>query len=191
MGVFIVLFIHLVAFDSFLVPETFRLILNYRMLAFISSASALCVGALILWRKRIVSRDWETRWLFPTYLLIANLLVLYALSAEVMDLVDSGIVKATTQVAGSVKSLALSLLWAGYAILGLTLGILKPWRMLRLASLILLSIPIFKLFLIDSFELDQGYRVAAFLSLGGILVVGGFFYQRNSKAIRGFLFSEQ
>ena len=39
----------------------------------------------------------------------------------------------------------------------------------------------------DIFALEQGYRVGAFLGLGGILVLGGFLYQRYSRAIRGFL----
>ena len=63
--------------------------------------------------------------------------------------------------------------------------------MVRLAALALLAIPILKLFLVDSFALEQGYRVAAFLGLGAILLAGGFFYQRYSTAIRGFLFDEQ
>ena len=63
--------------------------------------------------------------------------------------------------------------------------------MVRLASLGLLAVPIVKLFLFDSFALDQGYRVAAFLSLGVILLIGGFLYQRYGEVIRGFLFEEE
>lgn len=85
------------------------------------------------------------------------------------------------------KSLALSLVWAVYAGAGLALGILGRQPLLRSASLGLLAIPIVKLFLFDSFALDQGYRVAAFLGLGGIMLAGGFLYQRYREAIRGFL----
>ena len=71
------------------------------------------------------------------------------------------------------------------------MGVVKRWKILRLASLGLLALPIVKLFLFDSFALDQGFRVAAFLSLGGLLLGGGLLYQRYGEAIRGFLFEER
>ena len=83
------------------------------------------------------------------------------------------------------------MLWAVYASLALVLGIVKRWRVVRLAGLGLLVVPILKLFLFDSFALERGFRVAAFMGLGGILLVGGFLYQRYTTAIRGFLFEEQ
>ena len=46
---------------------------------------------------------------------------------------------------------------------------------------------VIKLFAFDIFALEPGYRVGAFLGLGGILVLAGFLYQRYSRAIRGFL----
>ena len=51
----------------------------------------------------------------------------------------------------------------------------------------MLAVPVLKLFLVDSFALDQEYRVAAYLALGLILVIGGFLYQRFSRTIREFL----
>ena len=85
----------------------------------------------------------------------------------------------------------LSLLWAVYASLALVLGIIKRWRVVRQASLGLLAVPILKLFLVDSFALERGFRIAAFMGLGGIPLLGGFLYQRFSTAITGFLFEDQ
>ncbi len=59
---------------------------------------------------------------------------------------------------------------------------------MRQAGLALLAIPVIKLFAFDVFELELEYRVAAFLGLGAMLVAGGYLYQRNTSAIRGFLF---
>jgi len=56
-----------------------------------------------------------------------------------------------------------------------------------LGGLVLLMVPVVKLFVVDVFELEQGYRVAAFMSLGAILVSGGFLYQRFRGAIRELL----
>ena len=66
----------------------------------------------------------------------------------------------------------------------LAAGFIGGWRLVRTAGLILLAIPVFKLFLFDSFQLEQGLRVAAFLILGGILLAGGYLYQRNSELIK-------
>ena len=133
----------------------------------------------------------HSQYLFPALLLGANFLTLVVLSAEVIATVDSDIVELSRQAEEHVKSLSLSLLWAVYAGLVLTIGIVKRWQPVRLGGLALLAIPVGKLFLVDTFDLDQGYRVAAYLSLGFILLVGGFLYQRHGAAIKEFLFEEQ
>ena len=67
----------------------------------------------------------------------------------------------------------------------------RRWQPVRLAGLALLAIPVVKLFVIDTFELEQGYRVVAYFSLGFILLSGGLLYQHYSEAIKRFLFEEQ
>jgi uncharacterized membrane protein len=86
------------------------------------------------------------------------------------------------------KQLALTLLWTLYAIALLAVGIVRGLRPVRLAGLTLIALPVFKLFLVDVFMLEQGYRVAAFVSLGVVLLATGFIYQRYNQAIREFLF---
>ena len=44
-----------------------------------------------------------------------------------------------------------------------------------------------KLFTIDVFLLERGYRVAAFISLGVLLLATGLMYQKYSAAIKGFI----
>ena len=90
-------------------------------------------------------------------------------------------------IANNVKSLSLSMLWALYAAVLIVLGIARRLRWVRLAGLSLLMVPVVKLFVFDVFELEQGYRVAAFMSLGAILVAGGFLYQKFRGTIREFL----
>ena len=69
----------------------------------------------------------------------------------------------------------------------IVLGIVRRDRYVRLAGLGLLAVPVIKLFAYDAFELEQVYRVVAFIGLGALLVIGGFLYQRYSRVIRGFL----
>ena len=165
-------------------PDGYILFFNLRLLMFATAIAALYAAALLS-RRETGADDWET---YVPHSLAggANALSLWFLSFETMEAVDR--LMSATGDTFYAKSLALSLVWALYASVGLALGILRRWRIVRLASLCLLAVPIVKLFLFDSFALEQGYRVAAFLSLGAILLAGGLLYQRYGEAIRGFLF---
>ena len=70
------------------------------------------------------------------------------------------------------------------------LGVLRRWRWVRVVGMALLIASVVKLFAYDSQELEQVYRVIAFLALGIILVASGLLYQRHSRAVRGFLFDD-
>ncbi|MDP6455779.1 MAG: DUF2339 domain-containing protein, partial [SAR202 cluster bacterium] len=202
MGVFAVLIVRLLIFDTLVefqeldpasgayVSTDFTLFLNYRMMAFVSGIAAFYGAAFLMHRLREGLQDWERKDLFIALLIAANFLTLWVLSAEVIAAVDSRIIDVSGRSAEHVTSLGLSILWAVYASLILVAGIVGRWRYVRMAGLGLLAFPILKLFLVDSFALERGYRVAAFLSLGGILLIGGFLYQRFSDAIRGFLFED-
>lgn len=190
LSIFAILVLRLLAFNTAIDLDNFQIFLNYRMLAFASAVGALYISAYLLTKTEDLTYDWESA-VVPVLLAGANFLTLWVFSFEMVDTVDSEIVKVTGQAAYYVKSLSLSLLWAIYAVAALVLGIFRRWRMVRLASLCILAIPILKLFLVDSFQLGQGYRIVAFLALGCILLVGGFLYQRYSAAIKGFLFEDQ
>ena len=181
-GVFALLGLWLLYVES---PDGYALFFNLRMLMFAIAIAALYAAALLS-RRESGGDDWEN---YVPYWLVAaaNALTLWFLSFETIEAVDRPAPDGG-DAAFYAKSLALSLVWALYASVGLAVGILRRWRIVRLASLCLLAVPIVKLFLFDSFALEQGYRVAAFLSLGGILLAGGFLYQRYGDAIRGFLF---
>ncbi|MDE2843038.1 MAG: DUF2339 domain-containing protein [Chloroflexota bacterium] len=147
--------------------------------------------ASVMWWKRSGDGSgyaWEPY--VPLALCVAaNLLTVWALSVMVADAVNfasrNGLVGAAYT--GNATSLSLSVLWAVYATVLIALGILKQERWLRMGGLALLAIPVLKLFSYDAFQLDAGYRVGAFMGLGGLLVLGGFLYQKYSRVIRGFL----
>jgi uncharacterized membrane protein len=199
----------------------FRVILNSRMLAFASAITGLYMAAYLVRRGSDLMQEQQrdgddksgaigadtlslpsnlmdslrvlmhSRLLFPGLLVTANFLTVWVLSAEVIATVDSGVVDMSREAEPHVKSLSLSLLWGLYASVMLISGIVWRWQPVRLGGLALMAIPVAKLFLVDTFELDQGYRVAAYFSLGFILLSGGFLYQRYSGAIKRFLFEEQ
>ena len=188
LGVFAIMVVRLLAFDTRDVDlETFRPIINLRFLAFAAGITAVGLAAYLLrlWRERLL--DVREEYLILVFLGVANFLTLWILSAEIISSVDSDVFEVERGIRGDIKSLSLSILWAVYAGAAIVTGIVKRSRYIRLAGLALLAVPVIKLFAFDIFALEQGYRVGAFMSLGAILVLGGFLYQRYSRAIRGFL----
>ena len=188
LGVLTVTVVRLLAFDTFDVDyRLFRPIINERFLAFAVGIAAFYLSAYALWRLPQKHVDPRERFLAPVMLIAASFLTLWVLSAEVIASVDSDYFDVPAGIADNVTSLSLSILWAVYAGILLVAGITLRNRWVRLAGLGLLAIPIIKLFVFDTFDLEREYRVAAYLGLGAILVVGGFLYQRYSRVIRGFL----
>ncbi len=189
-AVFAAAAVRLLAFDTDVDLWDFQLIFNLRMMAFATVVAALYLATVLVKWDRQDSASLPSRYLVLGFVAGANFLTLWVLSAECIAAVDSGIVDVRDDAAFYAKSLGLSLIWTAYSSVGLAAGIVWRWRMVRLASLGLLAVPILKLFLFDSLALEQGYRVAAFLILGLILLVLGFLYQRHGGVIRGFLFEE-
>ena len=71
-----------------------------------------------------------------------------------------------------------SVVWLGYALALLALGIWRHMPSLRYASLAILLITVAKVFLLDMAALDGLLKVASLLGLGLSLVAIGYFYQR-------------
>jgi len=117
------------------------------------------------------------RVVLPLLMVAANALSLFALSSEVLTYVSTGYG----------KSMGLTLLWAAYGLALVVVGIMGRWRWVRLGGLALVSVAILKLFIIDTFTLQSGYRVAAYLTLGVLLLAGGFVYHRYADVIKGFI----
>ena len=191
LAVFAVLALWLLAVETWTDLYPYTTLLNYRVMAFGSGIASLYLAAVIAWRHRGEADILPPAHVVGGLVLAANFLTLWILSAEVVSTVDDVVVDADDDTVFYTKSLGLSLVWALYASVGLVLGIVRGWRIVRLASLGLLALPIVKLFLFDSFALDRGFRVAAFLILGGLLLGGGLLYQRYGEAIREFLFEER
>ncbi len=122
----------------------------------------------------------------------ANWLALWFLSAEVIEGVSRGsMVDVSSSNEDSVVSLGLTVLWGTYGALVLAIGVIGGWRRARLGGLALLAIPVIKLFLVDSFLLDAGFRVASFMIMGLLLLMGGYLYQRYNEAFKEFFLEQQ
>ena len=178
---------HTIPLDSL---ETYRFLLNERVLAFGGGIAAMYLAAYILWREQENGCPAAEKVFLPILLAAANFLSLYVLSVEVFEAFYFGYFALPDNIAGNVTSLALSILWAGYAAILIILGLVRRNRWIRIAGLGLLAIPVLKLFAFDAFAMEREYRVAAFIILGIMLLAGGFLYQRYRRLIRGFLLDD-
>jgi uncharacterized membrane protein len=76
--------------------------------------------------------------------------------------------------------------WAmlfGAALLGV--GFWRKSAFLRWQALALLTLSIAKVFIVDTRQLSQGYRILSFLGLGVLLLAVSFAYQRDWLGLRG------
>ena len=197
LGVYAIIIVRLLTFETFDLSggcDFFCLdfaadqpVLSLRFLSFAVGVASLYFGAWAVWNWQDDLHDERERYFLPVLIVAANLLTLWALSAEIIIATQSDYFSVSPAIAGDVASVSLSILWAVYAAILIVIGIVRRSRWIRMGGLALLVVPVLKLFLVDSFALDQEYRVAAYLVLGLILVIGGFLYQRFSRTIREFL----
>ena len=165
----------------------FRPVLNMRFLAAMLTAAAPAVMAA-WWRTREAVTEWDHA--VPRGLAVAvNVVAVWAVSAEVVRFFG-GLEARTGDDYVSAVNLSLTVFWAVYAIGVIGAGIVVRSAVVRLAGMALLAVPVAKLFVFDVFLLERGYRVAAFVTLGVLLLGTGLVYQRYNAAIRGFLFGE-
>ena len=183
LAVFSVLAVRLFFFDTPADPGPFTPILNERFLIFTAAVTTMYGAAYLYTKGQGTLGEWERHFRL-VFLAAANFFTLWVLSAEVIHYFNTRQFFAFD--ATNARNLSLTLLWALYAGLLLAAGMVTRFRPVRLAALGLLSMVVVKLFLIDTFQLEREYRVAAFITLGLALLVVGFVYQRYNRVIKDF-----
>ena len=184
--------IKLLLIDTFVVdldPLTFWPVINFGFLTFVLVLAMVLVAAYTYWRQREQLEEQE-RFIFLALLVVASAVSLWVFSVETVRFFDAREVKVGTETSSQLH-LTLTVLWALYAVGAVAVGIVRQSSQIRLAGIVLLAVPVAKLFVYDTFLLERGYRVAAFVTLGGVLLAMGFVYQRYSQEVRGFLFGSR
>jgi uncharacterized membrane protein len=159
---------------------------------FLSAALILALMVFTAYQLRRHARELypgEAK-LFITFVVMANLVALWALSAESWRYFTNEEITAHRDLL-SAKHLFLTVLWTVYATGVILVGIWRTSTTVRLVGMALLALPVVKLFVFDVFLLDRGYRVVAFVTLGVLLLALGLAYQRYSEALRGFFFGKR
>src|ERR1019366_6306476 len=111
-----------------------------------------------------------------------NVLALLALHFEVMGYFQPQLAVAPSlqeRHIVTVRDFAYSAVWMVYGSGLMLVGFWKRSAFLRWQAIVLLAMTVLKVFLVDISTLERGYRIAAFIVLGAILLAVSFFYQRS------------
>ena len=116
----------------------------------------------------------------PLLYALGTILAFLLLNIEIADYFSRpGMAALTFQFSGNfARDMTYSIAWAAFALLLLIIGIRQTAKPVRYASLGLLGVTILKLFLHDLSQLDQLYRIAAFVVVAIIAIFASFLYQR-------------
>jgi uncharacterized membrane protein len=123
-----------------------------------------------------IKQDFVNKKLFIPFDIILHSTIVWILSSEWIHWMD---------IAESTASyrLSLSIIWGLYSLLLIALGIWKKKKHLRIAAIVLFSITLLKLFLFDVSNLDTIPKTILFVSLGILLLIISFLYNRFKNLI--------
>ena len=110
--------------------------------------------------------------------ILLYLTIIWIVSSELINWMD---------IAHSTQSykLGLSILWGTYSLLMIVLGIWKKKKHLRFGAIALFAVTLLKLFLYDISYLDTISKTIVFVSLGILLLIISFLYNKYKNFITG------
>ena len=108
---------------------------------------------------------------------VFHVTVLWVLSSELISCMDIATLSTHSY------KLGLSILWGVYALLLISLGIWKQKKHLRIGAIVLFAITLVKLFFYDISHLDTISKTIVFVSLGVLLLIISFLYNKFKNLI--------
>ena len=176
LGAFALGIFRLILVDSF--PRE-PLLINPRFGLYLMAIGALALLAYFVSNEGGV----ETRHWAASAIIGINLLALVALHFEVLGYFQQQLALAYSyqerHSIETVRDFVYSAVWMFYGSGLMVIGFSKRSAFLRWQAIILLAGTVLKVFLVDINTLERGYRIAAFIVLGAILLAVSFFYQRS------------
>jgi uncharacterized membrane protein len=157
-------------------PQTYSFLWNNRFFTFAASAVALLLTAW--WASKSDSRPAA----LATYI-FGNLSLLTGLSLEVL-----GWTARTTAPENrlSAETIAISILFALYAVVLVSIGVATRSVINRLSGLGLIGLVILKLYLFDVWQLSRPYQISAFVILGILFLATSFLYSHFRRLIENW-----
>ncbi len=116
----------------------------------------------------------------PLLCALGTVLGFLLVNIEIADFFSQpGVSVLTFQFSGDfARDMSYSIAWALFALFLLVVGIAKRLAPVRYASIALLAVTLLKLFLHDLSQLEQLYRIVAFVVVAAIAMLASFLYQR-------------
>ena len=172
--VFALAILHVAAIDSLVYPSafTYSFLLNTRFLVFAVLAVSLLCSAY--WSAKV------DRNLALVTFCAGHLTMLTGLSMEVVGLAARSSQQNNRL---SRETIGITILFALYAVMLVSVGVARRSAVHRLAGLALTAIVIVKLYLYDVWQLGRVYQIVAFVLLGILLLSTSFLYSR----FKGFI----
>jgi uncharacterized membrane protein len=136
----------------------------------------LFLGWMIYIAGRLVKQNSTEGSLDFLYDALIYITLLWLLSDEVILWMDAASVEQP-------HKLGLTILWGVYSVTIIMLGIRKAKKHLRIGAIILIGITLAKLFFYDISQLDAVARTIVFLTLGILLLLASFFYNKYQKEL--------
>jgi uncharacterized membrane protein len=119
---------------------------------------------------------------------VSQVLTVYLLSSEIYWFtydVAQKLAHKTHRYALALPSMSLSILWAVYASVLVTLGIKKKTKIIRMLGVGLLFVAILKIFIFDLSFLQSIHRILSFIVLGGLLLGVSYLYNSFKAQLFG------
>src|SRR3954468_8068198 len=157
-------------------------ILNWYLYTYgIAAASMFLAGRLLAPPRHQLA----TINLQPVLYTLGIVLAFFTVNIEIADYFSTpGMAALTFQFSGNFpRDMSYSIAWGLFALLLLIVGIRTRIAATRYAGLALLGITVVKLFFHDLSQLEQLYRIGAFIAVAVIAIVASFLYQRFLAAV--------
>ena len=100
------------------------------------------------------------------------------MNIEITDFFSPGLALKFNVAGGLARNMTYSIAWALFALGMLIAGIRRQLRPVRLAAIGLIGITLVKLFFFDLSQLDQLYRIGAFIGVAVVLIAASAMYQK-------------
>lgn len=176
-------------------PDTIPLI-NPRVLVFLA-----VVGSMILFRNLLRDAGNPRDWFVPARKILsfsAHFLAFFLINVEVYDALTpmmspsgSSAAREAYQQGIGMRNAAISVAWSLYAISALAFGIVRKSATHRIGAILLFAAAVVKVFLYDTSGLSALARFISYFSLGILLLLAGYAYNRFRDRISGFVKEEQ
>lgn len=161
--------------DNYLLPEskyfvigTFNIGIRYIAIAFFA---LLIIQCYQLQRSGLLKKDLKT--LFD-YLLYISLL--WIVSSELINILELSHSETSYK-------LGLSILWGIFSLFLISIGLAKNKKHLRISAMVLFGITLVKLFFYDIYSLSTISKTIVFVSLGVLLLIISFLYNKYKHLI--------